>query len=694
VERINKWLARLKIAHKLILSSIVFALPIAILLYYVTAQYNRGIHTCQREVAGTAALEVCPGLLRDLREVQSRANLASAGAMSSPDGLAEIRKRVDDAVVTLQRGEDAWTKDLIDRLSGHWRRIEANGSTMTQAEQAALDRQMVETTTQLVPVILDDSSLILDSELHTYYLMNVTGPLLLQSQAAVAEAGSVALKAKAQGRRLDARDLSQLQAQCGALVNTIFPRMRYSLETALREDKRLHGADSSFQKSVPPLFERYVELATQLSLAVSNSSEQAGVAPDPDRFLQMASAAEDAGVTLGETCTKELRTLLSERIAEDRHARSEALLMSLLCVGLAAGVVVIVTRNITRPLARVVNLTTDIAAGKVKEAFDRLKRGEFQEFIPDDDPGGHARTRDETCKLIRSVSTMTESLNGLLVKVMQACNQVAGSATQAAAAVREVEAAVSEQAASTNEVSATSKEIYATVQELARTMGSVMKMASDAAHTASGGVSNLDGIRSAIDGLMSSSGAMTRTFESINEKAGNIDQVITTITKVANRTNLLSLNAAIEAEKAGEKAGGFSVVALEMRRLADQTAVAALDIEKQIREMQQAVREGVSSVESYAQQTQASSAAVTELSSGLGQVIEGTTKLGPQFEAVNSGMQMQSQGAGQIAEAMVNLGEAASQTKASMAEFREVTLDLHNAVRELQAEVGRFSIAS
>jgi methyl-accepting chemotaxis protein len=694
VERINKWLARLKIAHKLILSSIVFALPIAILLYYVTAQYNRGIHTCQREVAGTAALEVCPGLLRDLREVQSRANLASAGATSSPDGLAETRKRVDDAVATLQRGEDAWTKDLIDRLSGLWRQIEASGSAMTLAEQAALDRRIVETTTQLVPVILDDSSLILDSELHTYYLMNVTGPLLLQAQGAVAEAGSVALKAKAQGRRLDARDLSQLQAQCGALVNTTFPRMRYSLETALREDKRLHGADSSFQKSVPPLFERYVELATQFSLAVSNSSEQAGVAPDPDRFLQMASAAEDAGVTLGETCTEELRTLLSERIAEDRHARSEALLMSLLCVGLAAGVMVIVTRNITRPLARVVNLTTDIATGKVKEAFERLKSGEFREFIPDDDPGGHARTRDETCKLIRSVSTMTESLNGLLVKVMQACNQVAGSATQAAAAVREVEAAVAEQAASTNEVSATSKEIYATVQELARTMGSVMKMASDAAHTASGGVSSLDGIRSAIDGLISSSGAMTRTFESINEKAGNIDQVITTITKVANRTNLLSLNAAIEAEKAGEKAGGFSVVALEMRRLADQTAVAALDIEKQIREMQQAVREGVSSVESYAQQTQASSAAVTELSSGLGQVIEGTTKLGPQFEAVNSGMQMQSQGAGQIAEAMVNLGEAASQTKASMAEFREVAVDLHNAVRELQAEVGRFSIAS
>ena len=694
MERINKWLARLKIAHKLILSGVVFALPIAVLLYYVTTQYNQGIHTCQREVEGTALLEVSPRLLRDLRQVESRASLATVAGANSPDGLAETRKRIDDAVATLQRGEDAETKDLIGRLSGFWRQLEASGSAVTPAEQAALDRQMVETTTQLIPVILDDSLLILDSKLHTYYLMNLTGPLLLQSQDAVAEAGSVALKAKAQGRRLDARDLSQLQAQCGAVVNTIFPRMRYSLETALREDKRLHGANSSFQKSVPPLFERYVELAMQLSTAVSTSSAQGGGAPDLDRFVQMTSAAEDAGVTLGETCSKELRTLLSERIAEDRRARSEALLMSLLCVSLAAGVMVFVTRNITRPLARVVNLTTEIATGKVKEAFDLLGRGEFREFIPDDDTGGYARARDETCKLIRSVSTMTESLNNLLVKVVQACNQVAGSATQAAAAVREVEASVTEQAASTNQVSATSKEIYATVQELARTMASVMKMASDAAHTASGGVSSLDGIRSAIDGLISSSAAMTQTFESINEKTANIDKVITTITKVANRTNLLSLNAAIEAEKAGEKAGGFSVVALEMRRLADQTAVAALDIEKQIREMQQAVREGVSSVESNAQQTQASSAAVTELSSGLGQVIEGTTKLGPQFEAVNSGMQMQSQGAGQIAEAMVNLGEAASQTKASMAEFRKVVEDLNSAVGDLQAEVGRFSTAS
>ena len=248
VERINLWLARLKIAHKLFLSSVVFALPIAVLLYYVTVQHNRGIQTCQREVAGTAALAVCPGLLRDLREIQWRAEMAAARAPVSPRGKQKIRQRIDAAVAALQLNQDEGTQVLIDRLSSLWKQLEANGAAMTAAQQAALDRQMVETTSQLVPVILDDSALILDSELQTYYLMNVTGPLLLQSQAALAETASVARKAKAQVRPLDARDVSQLQAQSGALVNTIFPRMRYSLETSQRQDLRLQGAGSSFSE--------------------------------------------------------------------------------------------------------------------------------------------------------------------------------------------------------------------------------------------------------------------------------------------------------------------------------------------------------------------------------------------------------------------------------------------------------------
>ena len=182
--------------------------------------------------------------------------------------------------------------------------------------------------------------------------------------------------------------------------------------------------------------------------------------------------------------------------------------MSLFCVGLAVGVMVIVTRNITRPLGRVVSLTSEIAEGRVREAMARLKSGEFKEFLVSDGAGGVVVRKDEIFRLILSVSTMTESVNTLLVKVTQACVQVAASAAQAAAAVRQVDSAVAGQAASTNEVNATSKEIFATAQDLARTMAGVTRMAAEAAETAGGGVSRLQGIRHAIDELVKSSNAL------------------------------------------------------------------------------------------------------------------------------------------------------------------------------------------
>jgi methyl-accepting chemotaxis protein WspA len=180
---------------------------------------------------------------------------------------------------------------------------------------------------------------------------------------------------------------------------------------------------------------------------------------------------------------------------------------------------------------------------------------------------------------------------------------------------------------------------------------------------------------------------------SIREQSTRITQVIATIAKIANRTNLLSLNAAIQAEKAGEHAAGFSVVAVEIRRLADQTSVAALDIEESIQQMQGAVEEGVGAVERYAGQAGASSKTIAGITADLGRLLEYTQQLGPHFADVNTGMQVQSEGAGHITAAMQELNEAARQTRDSLAGFRQVTEQMRSAVAGLEREVARFSKA-
>ena len=136
---------------------------------------------------------------------------------------------------------------------------------------------------------------------------------------------------------------------------------------------------------------------------------------------------------------------------------------------------------------------------------------------------------------------------------------------------------------------------------------------------------------------MEAAGSINAKLAVLNEKAGNINQVVTTITKVADQTNLLSLNAAIEAEKAGEYGRGFLVVATEIRRLADQTAVATYDIEQMVKEMQSAVSAGVMGMDKFSEEVRRGMQEVQQVGGQLSQIIQQVQALAPRFEAVNEG---------------------------------------------------------
>src|SRR5262249_55537719 len=162
-------------------------------------------------------------------------------------------------------------------------------------------------------------------------------------------------------------------------------------------------------------------------------------------------------------------------------------------------------------------------------------------------------------------------------------------------------------------------------------------------------------------------------------KADNINLVVTTITKVADQTNLLSINAAIEAEKAGEYGRGFLVVAREIRRLADQTAVATLDIESMVRHMQDAVSTGVMQMDQFSSGV----GKVADINQKTGQIIEEVEGLRDRFRQVNDGMRDQSTGADQINEAMAHIATGIRQTAASVGELNKATSHLRDSVEAL-----------
>jgi len=261
------------------------------------------------------------------------------------------------------------------------------------------------------------------------------------------------------------------------------------------------------------------------------------------------------------------------------------------------------------------------------------------------------------------------------------------SATQIASSAVHQQSNVTTLMASSNQIASAAKEISATSQELLRAMMEIAQAAERTASLAHQGRQGLKGMGSSMQTLSAASDGISSKLATIRSKAARINSVVTAITKVADQTNLLSLNASIEAEKAGEAGAGFAVVAREIRRLADQSAIATLDIEQIVEEMQEAVASGVAEMRDLSDAVQGGIGAAETIQGQFGEIIEGVESIAPRYETVQQGMQNQSVGAKQISEAMWQLTETARQTSDSANELNEVSRQLHEAMRILKERI-------
>ena len=346
-----------------------------------------------------------------------------------------------------------------------------------------------------------------------------------------------------------------------------------------------------------------------------------------------------------------------------------------------------------KPLELTTQLAKKIAGGNVQQVRQELQDLPKKLLRPSGQ-GRIFRDEDETKELLSAFQTMTGSLDSLIGQVQRSGIQVTTSATEIAASARELEATVAEQSASTTQVTATSREIAATAEDLVQTMDRVSGNLNGTISMAEEGRSDLTTMEGAMRNLMKATGSISSKLSVINDRANKISHVVTTINKISDQTNLLALNAAIEAEKAGEFGKGFSVVAREVSRLADQTAIATQDIEHVVKEMQSSVSSGVMEMDKFADEVRSGVETVVTLSGQLAGIIDQVRSHGPQFGTVKDGMHAQSLGALQINEAMTQLSQAAEQTRESLHEFKTATEQLNDAVQGLQGEVSRFRISS
>jgi methyl-accepting chemotaxis protein WspA len=340
---------------------------------------------------------------------------------------------------------------------------------------------------------------------------------------------------------------------------------------------------------------------------------------------------------------------------------------TLVIVALGCGF--LLQRAVTQPLSGLVRI------------MEQMRQGDFTQRVNRDDEFGAVG---------QALNRMADDLTLLFGQVKKSGNQVTSSVSDIVVTAKEQQATATEIATTTTEIGATSREISATSRELVKTMAEVAAVAEQTATLAGSGQAALIRMEETMQQVVEAAGAINSKLTVLNEKAGNINQVVTTITKVADQTNLLSLNAAIEAEKAGEYGRGFAVVASEIRRLADQTAVATYDIEQIVKEIQSAVSAGVMGMDKFSEEVRRGRQETRQVGGQLTQIIQQVQALTPRLDAVNEGMQAQATGAEQISHALTQLSEAARQTVESLRHSNEAIDELNEVSSGLHSGVARF----
>ena len=355
--------------------------------------------------------------------------------------------------------------------------------------------------------------------------------------------------------------------------------------------------------------------------------------------------------------------------------RESLLALAIASLSLIAGGLLVVgyTRRVVRPLQDAVVAAERVASGDL--TVDLAATG-----------------TDEVSQLTGGLSRMVDYLNSLIGQVQRSTIELVSTANSLSAMSKTQSEEVNNLGSTTTEIAAATQEISATAEELLNTMTGLTEVANHTSELANVGQSSLGGMEHAMRALAEATQSISGRLGLINERATTIGSVTTTIAKIADQTNLLSLNASIEAEKAGEYGLGFAVLAREIRRLADQTAVATLDIEQMVKEMRDAVSGGVMEMDKFSERVNRSVSDTHAIGRRFGEIIQQVQALLPQFEAVHEGMRSQSAGARQIRDAMVSLTESVRVSARALEETTTATQRLEGAIEVLRKEIALFRL--
>jgi methyl-accepting chemotaxis protein len=337
-----------------------------------------------------------------------------------------------------------------------------------------------------------------------------------------------------------------------------------------------------------------------------------------------------------------------------------------------------------------INDTLDAVIAPINEgvhALQKIAHGDMTVSISSSYKGDHQLIKD-------SINEVTRSLNKALNEVNEAIQAASSSSTEISSSTEQMAAGAEEQSSQTGEVATAIEQMTKTIVETTRNASAAAENSKHAGEIAREGGNavndTIKGMQRISDVVMTSAD----TVKKLGKSSDQIGEIVQVIDDIADQTNLLALNAAIEAARAGEQGRGFAVVADEVRKLAERTTKATKEIAEMIKQIQKDTTEAVVSMATGTEEVDKGKKLAEHAGESLREIIDATVKVVDDINQVASASEEQSSSAEQISKNIEMINNVTAETASGIHQVAKTAEDLNRLTTNLQNLITRFKITS
>jgi methyl-accepting chemotaxis protein len=365
----------------------------------------------------------------------------------------------------------------------------------------------------------------------------------------------------------------------------------------------------------------------------------------------------------------------SEAERTQTSARSDMLILGAVAIVLAIIISILLTLSITRPL----NLCVQTA--------DRIAS---KDLTPD--LTVYKKRNDEFGILLQSFSKMILILREQIHEILEGVNVLASSSSEILASTTQIASSSSETAAAISETSTTVEEVRQAAQLSSQKAKNLSDSAQHVAQVSQGGQKSVEDTISGMSHIRDQMVTIEQAVVRLSEQSHSIGSIIASVTDIADQSNLLAVNAAIEAARSGEQGKGFSVVAQEIRNLAEQSKESTMQVRNILNDVQKATNEAVlateqgnKAMETGVKQSLEAGEAIRILTGSISETAQVSTQ-------IVASSQQQLVGMDQIGIAMQSINQAGIETAASMIQSEKSARNLNDLGLKLKEIIERFKV--